>query len=136
MAEQNERVVKQHFAFFGQGNLPDALELFAEDVDFQSPVTKNPPEEISWAKPRYSKKDVALFFKELSEKIQVKKMEAMFFTCQNDRVIVEGRNGGVVKATGRGYEHDWVMVFTLQDEKICRARHYYDTADIVAAFRD
>jgi hypothetical protein len=40
-----------------------------------------------------------------------------------------------VKSTGRTYEHDWVMVFTLRKGKIVRFRHYYDTADIVVAFR-
>ena len=31
--------------------------------------------------------------------------------------------------------HDWVMVFSLRDGKITRNDHYYDSADILAAFR-
>ena len=136
MGEQdNVKIVQQHFAFFGQGNLPAALDMFAEDVDFLSPVTRNAPPEISWAKPRNNRGEVAAFFKELSEKVQVDQMETFWFTSQGDRVIVEGRNRGTVKSTGRSYEHDWVMVFTLHEGKITRSRHYYDTAEISAAFR-
>ena len=133
--QENVQVVKQHFATFGQGNLLAVLDTLAEDVDFQSPVTRTAPAEISWAKPRHSREEVATLFKELFEKVQPERLETLEFTAQGDRVIVEGRNRGTVKSTGRTYEHDWVMVFTLREGKIIRFRHYYDTADIVVAFR-
>ena len=132
--EKSLQVVQQHFAAFGQGNIQGALETFAESVDFQSPVTRTAPAEISWARQRHSREEVAAFFKELSEKMQIERMETLGFTAQDDRVVVEGRNRGTVKSTGCIYEHDWVMLFTVREGKIVRARHYYDTADIVAAF--
>ena len=133
--EKNLQVVQQHFMAFGQGNIQAVLDTFAENVDFQSPVTRNAPAEISWARPRHSREEIAAFFKELSEKIQIERMETLEFIAQGDHVVVEGRNHGAVKSTGRMYEHDWVMVFTLREGKIIRSRRYYDTADIVAAFR-
>ncbi|MFQ6050640.1 MAG: nuclear transport factor 2 family protein [Candidatus Hydrothermarchaeota archaeon] len=133
--QENVQLVKKHFAAFEQGNLPAALNMLAEDIDFQSPVTRNPSVEISWARPRHGREEVAAFFKELLDKVQPERMEMMEFTAQGDRVIVEGRNRGTVKSTGRAYEHDWVMVFTLSRGKIVRFRHYYDTADILVAFR-
>jgi ketosteroid isomerase-like protein len=36
---------------------------------------------------------------------------------------------------GRTYEHDWVMIFSVRDNKIVRFRHYYDTGDLVGSFR-
>lgn len=54
---------------------------------------------------------------------------------QEDRVVVEGKNCGTVHATGRTYDHDWVMLFTVRDKRIVRFRHYYDTADLVDALR-
>ncbi len=131
--QENVQLVQQMFAAFGQGNLPAVLETLAEDVDWQSPTTRTQPTEISWAKPRHSREEVATFFKELLEKVQPERLETLEFTAQGDRVIVEGRNRGTVKSTGRAYEHDWVMVFTLREGKIVRYRHYYDTADIVVA---
>jgi len=50
-------------------------------------------------------------------------------------VVIEGRNRGIARITGRTYEHDWVMIFTLCNGKIVRFRHYYDTADVLVAFR-
>jgi len=133
--QEDLQVVQRLFAAFGRADLPAALGTLAENVDFQSPVTRNAPAQITWAKPRHSRQEVAAFFKELAEKMQIQRMEALEYTAQPGRVVVEGRNHGIVTATGRAYEHDWVMVFTLQDGKIIRHRHYYDTADIVAAFR-
>lgn len=59
----------------------------------------------------------------------------MEFTAQGNRVVVEGRNRGTARTTGRTYEHDWVLIFTLDDGKVVRFRHYYDTADVSAAFK-
>jgi hypothetical protein len=133
--QENVQAVQQMYAAFGRGDLPAVLEMLAEDVDWQSPVSRTEPEELSWARPRHSREEVAIYFKELLEKVQPEQMETLDFTAQGDRVIVEGRNRGTVKSTGRTYEHDWVMVFTLRKGKIVRFRHYYDTADIVVAFR-
>ena len=132
---ENVQLVQQMFAAFGQGNIPAGLETLAENVEWQSPVTRTAPREITWAKPRHGPQEVAAFFQELSEKVQIETMEALSFTAQADRVIVEGKNRGTVRSTGRSYEHDWVMVFIIRDKKIVRHRHYYDTSDVVAAFR-
>ena len=67
--------------------------------------------------------------------MQIELMETLEFTAQGDRVVAEGRNRGCVRSTGRTYEHDWVMVFTVRGGKIVTHRHYYDTADILVAFR-
>ncbi len=132
---ENVEVVQRHFAAFAQGDLKAALDVFADEVDFQSPVTRTAPQEISWARSRHSREELAAFFKELGEKMEIERMETLAFTAQGDRVIVEGRNRGTVRSTGRTYEHEWVMVFTLRAGKIVRCRHYYDTADLVAAFQ-
>jgi hypothetical protein len=132
--QENVQVVQKLFAAFGQANIPSALDILAEDVDWQSPVRRSPPSEISWAKPRHGRAEVAKFFRELSEKMQIELMETLEFTAQGDRVVVEGRNRGSVRSTGRTYEHDWVMVFTVRGGKIVTHRHYYDTADILVAF--
>jgi len=115
--QENVQVVQNFFVAFGQGNIPAALEILAEDVDWQSPATRNKPREISWATPRHGRKEVAEFFKELSGKMQIEQMETWDFTAQGDRVVVEGKNRGTVRSTGRTYEHDWVMVFTVRGVK-------------------
>jgi len=132
--QENLKVVRAMFAAVDEGNIQAGLNIYSQNVDFQSPVTRTNPPEITWAKPRHSRGEVADYFKELFEKVQPERLETIWFTAQDDRVVVEGKNRGTVKSTGRSYEHDWVMIFTVQDGEIVRFRHYYDTADIVTAF--
>lgn len=133
--QENLKVVQEMFTAFDKGNTQTGLNIYGQDVDFQSPVTRTYPPEITWGKPRHSREEVAKYFKELFEKVQPERLETIWFTAQGDRVVVEGKNRGMVKSTGKDYEHDWVMVFTVRDNEIIRFRHYYDTADIVTAFR-
>jgi len=131
---KNVQTIKEHFEAFGRGDMQSALSIVAEDVDWQSPVTRTQPKEITWAAPRHNREEVIQFFKELADKVQPEKFEVIGFIAQGDKVVVEGRNQGQIKSTGLSYEHDWVMVFTVRDGKIVRHRHYYDTADVLAAF--
>ncbi len=62
-------------------------------------------------------------------------MELSEFTATDDRVVVEGYNSGIMIPTGRPYEYNWVMPFTVRDGKIVRYRHYYDTNDLLVALR-
>lgn len=131
MSEQdNIRVVEGLFAAIGKGQIPAALELLSPDVDSQSPATRIEIPGIPWAKPRRGRAEVAAFFQELAAAVEPAAMEALVITAQGDRVVVEGRNRGTLRSTGRSYEHDWVMVFTVRDGQIVRHRHYYDTYEI------
>ena len=132
---KNIQLIKEHFASFGRGDLDSALEMVAEIVDWQSPVTRSYPKEITWAKPRKSREEVKQFFQEMADRVQPEKFEIFGFIAMGNKVVVEGRNKGHIKSTNRGYEHDWIMVFTLHEGKIVRHRHYYDTADIKVAFQ-
>ena len=131
---ENVQVVQELFAAFGQSNIAAVLDMLAVDVDWQTPATRTEPAEISWARPRRGREQVAQFFREFAEKVNSEPFELLVFTAHGDRVVVEGRSRGTVRSTGLVYEHDWVMVFTLREGKITRYRHYYDTADVVVAF--
>jgi ketosteroid isomerase-like protein len=131
---ENVQVVKDLFAAVGRGDLQSALAVLAEDVDWQSPATRTYPAEITWASPRHTREQVTQFFQELNERVQTEPFEISAIIAQGERVVVEGGNRGRARVTGRVYEHDWVMVFTIHDGRIVRHRHYYDTSDVVIAF--
>jgi ketosteroid isomerase-like protein len=133
--QENVKLIQQMFAAFDRGDIPTVLGMVAEDADWQSPVTGAVSKEIPWARLRRGKGEVGDFFRELNEQMQLERMETGAYTAQGDRVVVEGRNRGTVRANGRPYGHDWVMVFTLRQGQIARMRHYYDTADVLAAIR-
>jgi len=132
--KENVNVVQQMYAAFNRHDIPAVLDILSDDVEWQSPVTRTAPDEISWSKPRHGRDQVATFFKELGEKVQPDKLEPLEFTAQGDRVVVEGKNRGTVRSTSKAYEHDWVMVFTVRQGKITRMQHYYDSADLRVAF--
>jgi hypothetical protein len=132
---ENVMLIKELFAAFGRGDMQSALSMLSEDVDWQSPVTRTGHQEITWSAPRHGLNEVAMFFQEMGSKTQPEKFEIIGFTAQDDKVVVEGSNKGKIRSTGRSYEHDWVMIFTLRDGKIIRHRHYYDTADVASACR-
>ena len=128
-------VVRKFYATLERGDLQGVIELVEEKVDWQSPVTRTHLIEIPWSSIRHTRQEVGAFFKELGQNVKPEGFELSNITAQGDRVVVEGKNRGTVRRTGSTYEHDWVMVFTIQDSKIVRFRHYYDTADLVGAFR-
>ena len=128
-------VVRDFYATLERGDLPQVINLVEEEVDWQSPVTHTHPPEIPWSTIRHTRQEVAAFFKELGQHVKPEGFELLGITAQDDRVVVEGRNRGTVRRTGRAYEHEWVMVFSIRGDKIVRFRHYYDTADLVGAFQ-
>jgi len=131
----NITVVRELFASLERGDLPGAIELVGEEVDWQSPVTRTHPPEIPWSRIRRTKQEVGEFFKELGQKVRPEGFKLFQITAQDDRVVVEGQNRGTVHSTGRKYEHDWVMIFSVSDNKIVRLRHYYDTGDLLGSLR-
>lgn len=49
---ENVLVAKQFFKATAKGDLLSVQDMMAENVDWQSPVTRMEREEIPWAKPR------------------------------------------------------------------------------------
>jgi uncharacterized protein len=135
MSEQNNiQVVQAHLAAFGRGDIDAALAAVAEEVDWQSPATRTPNGLMPWSAIRRTRAEVGQFLADLGAHTEPEAFEIFAITAQGDRVVLEGRNRGRARSTGRSYEHDWVMVLTVQDGLIVRARHYYDTADVLTAF--
>ena len=133
---ENIELIKTLFKAFGQGDIPTVLKMLCEEVEWQSPVSRiTDRETISWASLRKGSEEVAQFFKELGEKMKPEPFQIHGYTAQNDTVVVEGSNKGIVRSTSSVYEHDWVMVFTVSHGKIMSCHHYYDTADLEISFK-
>lgn len=131
---KNLQVVQEFISSVGAGNMPAALETLDSDVYWESPVSLNPPPELAWAKPRYGHQGVMDFIRDMWSVVQPYVMDTHAVVAQGDRVIVEGRNECVVRATGKKYGHDWVLVFRVKNGKIVSHKQYYDTAAILDAF--
>ncbi len=135
MSEQENIEVVQRLLFAGgQGDVRTVVEALDDNVVWESPVTRTEHKGITWSRPRHGPKEVMEFFKELHDNAAVEPFYDLKITAQDDRVVIEGKNRGTAKTTGKNYEHNWVMIFVVRNGKIAENRHYYDTADIESAF--
>ncbi len=132
--EKNIKIVKEVFEAFSRGDISTIISLLDEKVDWQAPATRTMVKEIPWSRPRYSRAEVSDFFSEVMNKLKIDDMFYSTIVAEGDTVLVEGTARGSAIATGCFFRSDWMMSFTLRDGKIVRLRHYYDSAEIVAAF--
>ena len=55
--------------------------------------------------------------------------------AQGEAVAVFGVISGRSKATGKNYQTDWAMKWHLQNGKVTKFHHFFDSAVVEAAFR-
>ena len=131
MSEQdNVRLVQEGYADFSRGDIATLLGKFAADIEWVEPGVKHNP--LTGTYKGHS--GVTEFFKRLSELTELTMFEPLEFIAQGDKVVVLGREAGRVKSTGRTFEANWAMAFTVRNGKVTRFQEYTDTANIEAAF--
>ncbi len=132
--EKNIKIVKDMFAAFKRGDISTIISYVDEKADWQSPATRTIVKEIPWSKPRLSRAEVSVFFSEFMNKVKIDDMFYSTIVAEGDTVLLEGTMRGSAIATGCFFRSDWMMSLKLRDGKVVRMRHYYDTAEVVAAF--
>ena len=126
---QNVDVVQQGYEAFGRGDIPAVLELLTDDVEW----TEQGPSVIPFAGTFRGREGIAEFFTLLDETLEFEQFEPRKFVGQGDTVVVVGYERGLVKPTGRTFEHEWAHVYTLRDGKIAKGLFLEDTAALVDA---
>ncbi len=133
MNEQaNTQVVKDTYAAFGRGDIQSILDVLSDDVEWEAVIGAG--SRIPVGGLRRGRNEVATFFQTLGETLEFPTFEPREFIAQGDKVVALGHYHGAVKGTGRSFETEWAMVFTLKNGKIARFREYTDSYGIVAAF--
>jgi ketosteroid isomerase-like protein len=131
MSEQdNLRVVRGLFESFGRGDVPGILRLLDEDVDWHI----KGPAVVPYFGPRRGHEGALDFFGKLGTAVEFERFAPEDFLAGGDKVVVTGGERGRVRATGKSFDNDWAMVFTLRDGKITRFRSHEDTAAVAEAF--
>jgi uncharacterized protein len=128
---ENVRTVRRLFASFGQGDIPGAVGLLCDNVEWH---VAGRPEIMPWAGTHVGREQVARFFTILAETVELQVLELRKVITHGDTVVVLGHEQSRVKPTDRTCTSDWVMVFTLRDGRITRFREYHDTDRWVAAY--
>jgi uncharacterized protein len=125
----NVDVVKRFYGAFGRGDIPTALGLLADDVEW----TFQAPSVIPFAGTRRGREGVAQFFSLVGETLEFQQFEPREFVGQGDTVVVLGYERNLIKPTGRTFEQEWAHVYTLRDGKIAKHQGFENTAAYVVA---
>lgn len=127
---RNTKVVQDAYAAFGRGDIPALLALMDPGVEWTAVIGSNTPTSGT----RHGHAGVAEFFQQLGASLDFQRFEPQEFVAQGDKVVALGHYLGTWKATGRSFESDWVMVFTIRNGLTTRFQEFADSAGINAAF--
>ncbi len=128
--EENKRVVRSIFEAFGRGDVPGVLANLSEDVTWDAPG----PPHVPYFGERRGHGGAVEFFTQLGTNVDFEHFEPRAFVAEGDRVVALGRERGRVKATGRTFDNDWALVFTVSGGKVTALQIYENTAAIAEAF--
>lgn len=130
MSEQgNVQIIQNAYAAFNRGDIETILDTLTEDVEWIAPAVE------PVAGTYHGPKEVARFFQQVNEISEFSSFEPNEYVAQGDRVVALGHYKATVRNTGRVYDCDWAMAFTVRDGKISKFQEYTDTAALVAALQ-
>ncbi|MGA2297152.1 MAG: nuclear transport factor 2 family protein [FCB group bacterium] len=116
------KVVQQCYAEFEKGNIPGIIDNLSNDVEWVNPGANDAALTGTYR----GKKEVAEFFSRLNAHNEFTRFEAREFIPDTDKIVVMGYSNGVSRLTGRKFESDWVMVWTMQNNKVKRYINFVD----------
>jgi uncharacterized protein len=129
---ENTTVVQAAYAAFGRGDIPALLGYMTDDVQWRPVI--GTASHVPFSGERKGKAEVAEFFKRVGESEDFQQFEPREFVAQGETVVAIGHYRAVTRATGRLFDADFVMVFTLRAGRIATFREFTDSAGINAAF--
>jgi ketosteroid isomerase-like protein len=129
---QNTKVVQDAYDAFGRGDIATLLGYMTEDIQWQGVIGTAP--HVPFSGERKGKSQVAEFFEQVAAAEDFQQFEPREFVAQGEKVVAMGHYRAVTKPTGKSFESDFVMVFTLRDGKVARFQEFTDSAGINAAF--
>jgi ketosteroid isomerase-like protein len=128
--EDNKKVVRKVFEKFGSGDVAGLLEMISEDAEWAAPG----PEVVPYFGERRGREGALEFFKNLGGNVEFESFEPGDLIADGDRVVALGRERGRVRGTGKVFDNDWALVFTIRDGMVAGFRCYENTAAIAEAF--
>jgi hypothetical protein len=127
--QENVQQVQEVYAAFARGDVPAILDQLTDDAVFYDPGAP----EVPHAGRYRGREEVGSYFARIAETMEIEEFAPTEFLAQADRVVVLGSLRARVKDTGRSYDNEWVMVWTLRDGKVAGYQIYEDTARELAA---
>lgn len=129
--DKNVQLVKNAYGEFLNGNIQGVLDLCTDDIDWGAYENSTVP----YGQTYYGKPGVGEFFATLGGAIDYTQFEPKEFYPSGDKVFVRGYHQAKVKSTGKTFGHDFLMEFTLRDNKIRSFFAWVDSRDQAHAFQ-
>lgn len=130
--QENTKVVQAAYAAFGRGDIPGLLALLTDDVDWHGVMGVGP--KVPHRGPRKGIQQVTTFFQQVGSSVNFERFEPKQFVAEGDTVVALGYYDGTAKSTGKRFESEWAMAFTLRGGKIVKFREFTDSLGITSAF--
>ena len=124
-------LIQAIYGAFLRGDVPAVLDKLSDDIEW---VAGTPNDAVPIFGTYKGKAAVQDFFTQLNEAEDIKLFDPHEYIAQYDKVIALVRTEAVVKATGKAFNQETVMVWTIKDGKVTHFRVYDDTAAAVAAY--
>jgi len=121
--------VKDGYAAFSRGDIPNLLALLTEDLEWHHP-------EAGYSLPGtyQGRRGVSHFFQKVAQDIDILDFQVREFVAEGDRVLVVGWERATVKATSRTCGAGWIHAFTVRSGKVAKFREYTNTRALAAAY--
>ncbi len=124
----NVQIVRDGYADFLNGNIPGVLDRFAEEFTFTVPGAP----EIPYAGTKRTREELAAFFRDLNESVNITSFEPREYFVAGDRVVTLGRYAGEVRKSGRNFDSEWAMAWTVRDGKVVDFKEFSDPSQLKA----
>jgi len=128
---RNKEIIQQCYADFNRGNIQGILNVLTDDVSWNEPGYPD----IPFGGQRRGKVEVQDFFKRNDEECKYTTFEPRTYITQDNQVAVTGYCDGTAKKTGKPFKSDWVMEFTMENNRIKKYQSFYDTNDFVKSLK-
>ena len=131
MTPNNESIVKSMFKNYLEKNIPGVMALFDPNIVWIEPGAPHVP----FAGTYKGLKGIEEMFGKEAEMVSVKSFVPQKYFSNGSQVVVLGEDTAVVKTTGKTYQSEWAIVFSLENGKIIQVQTYMNTVDIALAFQ-
>jgi ketosteroid isomerase-like protein len=125
----NVALLQDLYRTIARGDFASLHDHFAEDIRMEIVGPSAVPFVGQWQGARQVAEQIASNFSHIEE--QRPAIDSV--VAQGDMVVVQAREEGRYRATGRSYQIHWVQIFTFRQGKLQQFREIFDSAPMVAA---
>ena len=127
--QENTKLVKRLYEHFKSGDTEGFLNMFSDDVSWETPVIENTPYNGKIT----GRENLANWLTAFSEAEDMSVFEQNEFIAQGDKVVVLGFAKSRAKSTNKEHTTNIVHIFTVKNGEITEFTEFFDTAVVEKA---